>query len=246
MKPKHSPTLILILGVVGLLLQLWLLSTMDKETGLLASGHPAPVLLLLLTIGVLALLVLVCKRLGKGNPRYDRLFPPSQPGAIGALAGAVGILLGAVSALFGGGGFLGILTGVSGILAAVCLVLLSHYRLNGHRPSFLLRGLASVHLLLRLVCCYRGWSAEPQMGLYCFPLLASVFLTLAAFHRTCFDVGMGKRQQYVFFDLGAVFFCILAVPGGDWLFYLTAGVWMFTELCTLRPVKKRAPKPRED
>lgn len=246
MKPNHSPYLVLALGGVGLLLQVWLLSTVDKKTGLLASGHPAATLLLLLTLLVLLLLLLTGKRLGKGNPRYDRLFPASQLGAVGSLTGAAGIFLDAVVTLMGGNGILDSLTGLFGILAAICLVVLSKYRRKGQKSSFLLRGVVCVYLLMRLVCRYRDWSAEPQMHLYIYPLLAQVFLTLATFHRTCFDVGMGKRRQYVFFNLGAVFFCCLSIPNGGWLIYLTTGFWMFTELCTLRPLRRRRPKPRED
>lgn len=240
LKPKSLTHLVPALGAVGLLLQIWLMASRN-EKGLLASGHPATYLTLLLTVLTLVVLFLTGRQLG-GRMRYERLFPASQPGAIGCLVGAVGILLSAVQMLNGSRDLLTLLAGGLGVLAAICLVVLSHYRLKGLRPTFLLRSVVCLYLLLHLVCQYRGWSAEPQLQLYCYPLLASVFLALAGFHRASFDVGYCGRPRYVLIDLGAVYFCCLSLVSADWLFYLTVGFWSYTELCTLRPMKKRSPQ----
>lgn len=237
-KPRQLPFLIPVLGALGFLLRLWLLSAAN-EVGLLPSGHFAGIALVLLSVVVLGALFLVCSTLGAGKLRYHRLFPASQRGAIGCLAGAVGILLEAIGLLTGDLNAMNILTGVCGVLAAVCLVLLSHFRLNGHRPTLLLRSAVCLFLMLRMVGQYHVWSAEPQVALYFCHLLASILLALSCFHRTTFDLGQGNRPLFVLLDLAAVYFCCLSVTGDGWIFYLTTGFWMYTELCTLRPLRKR-------
>lgn len=236
-KPKQLPILIPALGIVGLVLRLWMLST--KDAGLLQKGHVSGVALVLLSFVVIGALFLVSTALGTGKLRYQRLFPASQQGAVGCLAGAVGMLLEAIGLMTGESSTTNLITGICGILAAVCLVLLSHYRLNGQRPTLLLRSVVCVFLLLRMVSQYHVWSAEPQLALYICQLLASISLALACFHRTTFDLGHGNRPLFVLLNLTSVYFCCLAVAGDGWIFYLTAGFWMYTELCTLRPVRKR-------
>ena len=241
-KPKQLPLLIPILGGLGLLLRLWLLSTADDK-GLLKNWHISGILLLLLSLGVLVLLFLTAPALGSGKLRYQRLFPASQQGAIGCLAGAVSLLLEAIGLLKADFSTMNLICGICGVLAAVSLVLLSHYRLNGRRPTLLLRSVVCLFLLLRMVAHYHVWSAQPQLPLYICQLLASVCLALACFHRTTFDLGHGNRPLFVLLNLAAVYVCCLSIASADWLFYLCCGFWMYTELCTLRPLRKRPAQP---
>ena len=240
-KPAALPAVVTVAGVAGLLLRYWLYTTGTDDRGLLVSGHMAGILLWALTAVVVALVFLGTRFLVKG-PKYGFNYPASIPGAIGAGLGAVGILMQAAPDLLGGDR-IGVITGVLGILAAAGVGVTAMCRWRGQRVSVIFHVLACVYLMLRLVCLYRVWCADPQLMDYAFSLFAMVCLMLSVYYRACFDAGMGKRRPLAFFHLCAVFFCLAALYGsGSELFYLFTAVWMLTDLCNLSPFRPRQKK----
>lgn len=240
---KHLPRYVLAAGGVGLLLRIWLLSGVD-EKGFLVSNPAATVLLCVVAIAVPAALFILTRQLTEAN-KYAFNFPPSPIAAIGTLLAALSIGIHSILSLFGSVDAIDVISGILGILSAGTLVVAGLCRLNGRRPSFLLHCTAALYLMLRLICQYRHWSADPQVLDYCFSILATVCLLLAVYHRAAFDLGTGDRRSYGFFCLTCGFFCCLSLVGWeDVLYYLGIGAWMFTDLCNLSPLKGRGSHHR--
>ena len=235
-KPRYIPLLALGGGVLGFLLQLWLLTTGTDQKGLLRTDHPANTLLFLLTAGVLAVLYL-CLRPLTGTPTYKRMFKHSRLAAIGCWAGALGILIAELGMLAPITSGIALLRLLMGLIAAACLALLGLCRLRGARPKLYLQACVTVYLMFHLVSQYRNWSAEPQLQVYCFQILASVCLMLRGYHGATLDACCGSRRWYVFFNYSALFFSYLALCGGQWIFYLAMILWTATDACSLRPVR---------
>ena len=221
-KPGLFPWFTLFAGILGVALRCWLLSLADANA-LLPENHIAGVLsfiLLAITLGVCALFI--SRR--QLPEQYSRRFPRSVLSAICILLGAVGLCYSGFTRSIVGG--LSILFPVMCVLGALCLLVIAFCRFQGMRPNFLLRCAVTVCLMLRAVVCCRSWGTEPQLQLYFFQLLASVFLLLATFHHTELDAGLGHYRRYCFFNQAALFCCCLCLPGEEVLFYLSAALWM--------------------
>lgn len=220
-------------SAIGLLLRIWLLTAGFDEGGLMYPWHAAAILLWVLTAVVAAVVIWGCRNIVEAS-KYGFNFPASQIGAAGTAAAALGILVSCILQLVDGADSFSTVAVILGFLAVGCLLFTANCRLKGQHPQIYFHGLVSVYLIFRLVSQYRVWSPDPQLQDYCFQLLATICLMLACYHRTMFDANMGKRRLYAIFSLLAVFFCLVSVPGcHDWLFYLTCGAWMVTNLCSL-------------
>ncbi len=224
LKPKYIPVLALGGGLLGAGLRLWLFATGLDAQGLLRTGHPADVLVFVLTAVVLAGIYL-CLPHADGAQPYEQQFPVSLPAAIGCWIAALGILITDFRELTALQDTTTVISFILGLAAVTALAMLGLCRLWGVRPSVLLHGCVTLYLMIHLVSLYRVWSAETQLQSYGFQLLASVFLMLSCYHRTTLDDGSGSRRWLLFFHYGALFFCCLATVGGSWLFYLTMALW---------------------
>lgn len=242
-RPWHLPWLTLGLSALGLALRIWLYATGIDEKGFLPAGHPAEILLWILTAVTAAGLFWLTRPV-KGQGGYKTNFPASIPGAIGCWAAAAGIFITALGNLMSGSDGVAIITGSLGILCVPALIFAGYSRYRGARSSFLFYALVCVFYIAQLVYQYRHWSADPQLQDYCFQLLASVGLMLTIFQRATFDVKLGKRRNYAFMSLLSFYFCILSIPHCEQrLLYIVMAVWLFTNLCSLRPLRHRQSAP---
>lgn len=246
LKPASLPYLIAGAGILGALLRVWLLTGGTDEKGLLKAGHPSQILLWILTATAILLLIWLTRDLVKA-PKYSFNYPASLYGAVGAWIGAAGILLNTVEEMNRGGDLLLAINTVLGIASAAAIVYIGLCRRKGQPVSVLFHCLVCVYMMVHLVCLYRQWSSDPQLQDYCFQLLCVVCLVLSLFQRASFDAAMGNRRLLVLYHLGAVYFGLLAIPGsGSPFFYLGTGIWMLTDLCSLKPlVRVRRPQPPE-
>lgn len=229
----------LYLGIPALGFMVLLHRTGVDDRGLFIPGHFSGVFLWILTAAMTALTVAALLRYG-GKTKYGRMFPPSTPAACGILAAAIAVLWSAWNIFRSGSGALEVAVGLLGLLCAIALVYLAWCRFRAIRGSFLLWCAVSVFLMMRLMFAYRSWSAQPELLHYCFPLLASVCVTLACYYRTAFAVGMGNRRLYLFFTQMGAFFCLVTLGSGFDLFYLGALLWCLLDLTSLRPLKTGA------
>ena len=236
-KPKWIPFISVGAGALGLCLQLWLFGTGIDSRGLLRPEHPASFLcfaVLALTFGVLYL----CLRPMTGKPAYEKLFPKRTLPLLGAVLGAAGILYAILSDMASLQSRLAVLCCITGALAALGMLLGGGLRLYGKKPHVLCHSFVALFLMVYLICGYQGWSTEPELQRYFFPLLACVFLMLTAYHRATLDNLTGSRRWFVFFNYSSVFFCFGALRSENWPFYLGLALWCLTSCCNLNPEKE--------
>lgn len=216
----------ILLGIIGMALQSWLLSAMDSK-GLLPYHHIGGTL----TFILLALVVAGCFfffRNVKTDKDIAQMFPRT-PLAAGSILAAVGIGFSAFSS--GAADTLSFLVQILGVLSALALGYVGFCRLKGKRPHFLLYALIALFLILRTLTYCRGWSAETQVSLFFFPLLANLFLLLTVYYRSALEASLKNCRQFMLFRQLTLFCCLLSMPGGDWLFYLSGAVWVATDFC---------------
>lgn len=238
-KPDLLPLIVLAAGIIGLLLRLWQSMAGTDEKGLLITGHISGILLAILSVVTLVVIAVGTFTLTQGN-QYRRNFPASLPACVCTGLAAVGILITAISYLSEPLDVVSFITGVSGLLATVCLAFLSYGRFRGRQPSLLLHICICVFMMLHLISQYRIFSSEPQVQSYCYPLLATVCIMLSSYQSATFAGNYGIRKMHAFFHLAAVYFCCLCLIGDHTpLLHLVMGAWMLTDLCSLRPAPRR-------
>lgn len=215
----------IIAGIAGMAMQSWLFSTADSH-GLLLHGHISEILSCLLLAGVAVVCFLFLKNV-KTTGAYAQLFPQSPIAAGGSLLAAAGILFSAFTPA--AVGFLKIVVRVLGIIAGLALAVGGFARLQGKRPNCLLYAAVAVYLIFRTLAFCQGWSAEVQAQVYFFPLLAHLFLLLAAYYRAALAADFKNCRQYFLFRQLALVCCLMGLAGGDRMFYLAGAVWMATD-----------------
>lgn len=248
LKSANLPTLVMGAGGVGLLLRIWLLNSGVDSNGFLRLSHPANILLWIVVSVVLVGLFLLTKDLVEAA-NYSFNFPASNVSSWGSFIAAFGIGFGSFVDAFSVTTGIEILTTILGLVSALMLVLSGYSRKRGATPSVMSHIAISIYLVLRLISFYRTWNSDPQLLDYCFPLLATAFLMLATYHRATFAANSGKRRPYAFCSLVAVFFSYLSLVGSEnILFFMSAAVWLTTDLCSLIPMPgiKLFQYPREE
>lgn len=228
-KPGLFPWFSLLTGLIGLSMQSVMLSAVDRN-GLLPAGHFGGVVSFILLAVTLGTCFLTLRRASFSHA-YGHQFPKSYIAAAGNVLGAAGMIYCTVTQ--SAAGVFGILLRVLGALSGVVLLVMAYCRAKGQRPNYLLRCVVTVYLLLRTVACCRDWGAEPQLQLFFFPLMASLFLAMASYYHTELDAKNGDCRRYFFMSQAALFCCCLSIPGEGGLFYLFAGIWMAADHCVL-------------
>lgn len=232
-------------GFLGLLLRIWLFSTGLDEKNLLSVTHPAHFLILVLTVVTIVLLFFF-------RPNPDCIIrknpPASGIGLLGQFLAGMGILGASFAELFTSQDFTMTITSMLGILAALCLLSLCWKQTQRNKSRTFEMVAITVYLMAHLISQYRQWSAEPQLQNYLFQVLGSVFLMVACYYRTCLELLGGKLRWYVFFNQGALLFCLYSLNTRLWPFYLAMGLWSLFDFLTIIQSVRRLPpqKPREE
>ena len=239
-KEKLLPWVVLGTGLLGTSLSFLAAGMGTDHRGLLPAQHPTHILICLLTAVIMGFLFYILKDV-RGPLSYGKTFPVDILSLAGYGAGVVGIVGASVSTLLLPATVPGILSGVTGFLAAVSMGLIGFFRYKKLHPHYVFHGVITIHLLLLLVFRYQDWNTQPQLQLYFPQLMASLFLMLTLYHRTALDAGTGTRRNFAFFCFGSVFFCCLAMVCDQWLFYLGMGIWCFTNQCNLKQTKALPP-----
>lgn len=229
-KTRFFPWTTLIVGLIGFALRSWLYS--DMQDGLLPADHPAGILCFILLALVMAAVWFGVQNVSS-TAAYAELFPPSAAGGAGTLLAAVGIGISAFSMECVG--MFCILVPATGILAAAALAATALFRLKGQQPFWALHCIVAVYFMVRTMACCSTWSSQTQVQLYIFQLLACCFLLMAGYYRAAMGILGGRPALYVFFSQAALFCCCLCCVGSDWLFYLSAGIWMAADYCIIPP-----------
>ena len=243
LRPKYLPLLVLATGTLGFLLRLVILGGGPDQDGLYQRA-PFAWALLWLMMGLTAAAVWIIVQPLQRTGSYRQNFPPSPSACVGGALAALGLIARSFSA-FSKGGVLGVLTGLSGLAAAAVMALVALARLQGRRPFFASHALVCLHMALGLFNDCRDWSNESQFGMFLMELLAQTAVMLAAYYLATFDVALGRRRPSLFWSLMGVELCLIALADRtEPLFYMTMAVWLTTNLCSLRPLRRR-PRPQE-
>ena len=216
-------------GGIGLCLRLWLFASTD-EKGLLPTHHPADTLLYILTALVLVIVFLTCREVS-ASP-FGRSFRRTAE-IIGNFAGAVGLLLGAFADQSS------TLSTVIYLAGCIFLLMAAFFAFQKKRFPYWLGAAITVVLIVSTVIQCRTWGAIPQIQQYFFPLLASVFLILTAYHRTTVAAKQGKRRLLAFFSQCALFLCCLSLNSNPVL-YLGMACWAAVQLFPCYHTKKES------
>ncbi len=233
MKPRHLPVFALPLGIIGFFVRYWLLTGGLDSRELIIPEHPANILSFVLLPTTFGVFYLMLKPL-TGKPAHKQLFPKSLLALFGALAAAAGLL---ITLLFSTQPTINYIFGVAAALGVAAGGILQFTK---KRPNVFCHGIVALYMMLHLIFQYKQWSAEPELQEYFFPLLACIFVMLTAYHRTCLDNLSGSRKWFAFFNYGSVFLCLTSLYSENWLFYLSLGLWCFTNGCSLTPCKEMA------
>ena len=251
LSPRKMKLLVPACGILGLLLRLLYAATGTDRKGLLVSGHPAWIALLLLCAAAAAAVVL-CVRGIRGPDSYRASFPHSNLSAAGNVLAAIGAVACTfhywrgddvfVQAFSPAASAARLLGGAALSLAPVAFLLAAVCRRRGRKPNFLLHVVICIYFAIQALSLYQTWSFDPQIQEYCFQLFASIALTMTAYQLALFDLDKGSHRKLWLFGLAAVYLCCLSLDCG--LFYITGAIWAITALSSLR--RKRTHKPAEE
>lgn len=240
---SYLPILVPMAAVLALGLRLWTMGGGPDSAGLYAPQPLAWALLWLVTAATMAGIYLLTRRL-KNPGRYSDNFPASILGAVGCVLGGLGVLSSALVTFPDTKDLLATITAILGLVSAAALILSGVIRYSGGKPHFGIHAIATLYFALRIFNCCRHWSNVTQTSEFLFQFLASVCVMLATYQLCCFDVNLGDRRSSLLWSLAAVYFCVLALPmGEDIYFYGGMLIWLMQNLCATRPLK--ANKPQE-
>ena len=247
---KTVPGLVVLTSLLGALFRL-LTRGNGPDAGGLFEPRPVAWCLLWAFTAVTAVLIVYAVRKLRNPGTYRDNYPKSPGALVCSLPMAANMLITGVrqlrSCLEPTGvemmlkpDFISVATGILGMVAGACLVLSGLNRIFEKKPFFLLNGLICLYFALRLFHHCRDWSNEPQLGIVVFPFLASLVMMLASYHRTCFDVEMGNRRMFLFWSLMGVYLSVVAMLSYEEpLFYGSCALWLLTDLCSLRPLRRK-------
>lgn len=238
LKSTLLPWLTLGAGILGLILRSWLYTSGMDGKGLLIESHPANAMSFIVCALFLGALILCVSDLGHA-PAYTMLFPEGKPILLGNCIAAVGLAATGFFELQSAEGMFGLVYFLVTLLAAASLAFIGWCSYKKTPVSFLFHAAVTMFFMLRLITQYQHWSSEPQLQNFFFPLAASIFLMLTAYHRTTLDARSGNRSTYVFFNQAALFFCLMSLPGEYWLYYGAMSIWSAVNLCSLKSIRKR-------
>lgn len=218
---KLLPYFTLIAGVTGFQLRAWLFSAMD-EKHLLPANHPAEPCLFLLTAIVLGVLFLSTRKLSVRPVSQKRLRSFELFAAFCYVLGGLGLICFAFSGHVVKLAKLAVFASLAG---GLMMVLGAVLKLIGKPLPFALPAVLTVVLMLNAVAQCQVWGSVPQLLLYFFPLLASVFLILTAYQKTVLTTGKGNPALLLFFSQAAMFFCFVSLSSQQWPLYLGMLFW---------------------
>ena len=213
-------------GILGLLLRIWLFSAID-ERGLLPAKHIADTGLFLLTALTLSVVFLATRNLetcplSKGFLRLS--------GIAGCALGGAGLCCAGFDLFSHGSARFSHISAFICIVGGLVLLSMAVLRFLRKRIPFGFPAVLTVCLMVNTVVQCQVWGSSPQLQEYFFPLIASVFLVLSAYHTTYQAADQPKPNSLAFFSQSAVFFCCVCLNDAQWPLYLGLLFWAAAQL----------------
>lgn len=234
-KPNILSCLCALGGVLAFCLRLWFLKTGVDSRGLLVTDHIGNTLSFVVTALTLLPAALLTLKVPDAKQSHSKA---SRLAALGSALGCVGLIAAAWQLLSGSSALLTTVTGILGIVSALCAAYTAVCRLKGLRTSPWVSCVIIVFLMLLPIQLYRHWSAQTQLPRYFFQLLGCVCLLLWAFQRAALEIGTGSWRTYLLLRHCGIFFCVAAAAGNAQpLFYLTVAAWILLDGLFVSPEK---------
>ena len=232
---KLYPLLGLALGLVGAGCRFLLYALGMDEKGLLTPGHPAAVLLWVVTAAAVLAAVLAAMTFREDNKAPDETCR-SIPEALGTAVMALGAFSTLLLTENNGIATLLRLHRILSVLAFFCMLAAAVFRLMGKPVPFGCYAGAAVFFFVHVVTRYRAWSGDPQMADYLHALGAGLCLSLVSYYETALVVGLGGRRQRFALGILGIFCCVAAAARGEYpALHLCGAVWILSVLLTVRP-----------
>ena len=223
-------------GGLGLVLRLYLFSNMD-ENKLLPAGHWADTSLYILSALTLGVLFLATRELAprRVNKQFLQIC-----GTCAYLLGGFSLILSAALSLPVSHAKLGWLAVSASLVGGLAMVFMAALKLARKRLPYWLPAILTVVLMLNTVTQCQVWGAVSQLQVYFFPLLASIFLILSAYHKTIFAAKHTNTRLLAFFSQGALFFCCLSLNTTQWYMYFGMMLWAVVQIYPCILTKKES------
>lgn len=234
LKTTLVPLFTAFLGAVGMLIRFWIHTAGTDPEGLVIKGHPSLTAMAVLLIGFGALLAVVAIFMDKAPTAPHK----STVGAVGCFIGAAGLLITAFTELIAMSAaqqqvsisqLSGVLSILFGFGSVAVFVLMGNRRKQGKSMNVWSYAVIVAFFVFHLLQQYQLWTRQPQLSDYLFPLLDSVFLMLATYHRACKDLGQPAQWQYLVLSQAALFFSMLSMGGQSRVFYISMAAWMLLD-----------------
>lgn len=222
-------------GILGLLLRLWLFAAED-EKGLLPAHHFAGVMLYILSAVVLLVLFLSTRRLTprRISKQFIRLSTTYS-----CLLGGLGLALNAAFKLSASPVKLAWLATAASLAGTLVMVAMAILCFTCKRVPYIFPAFISIVMAIETIAQCQVWGAEPQVHVYFFPLLASVFLILTAYCNTLMTARQPIAKRLAFFSQSALYFCILSLNSSQWMLYLGMLFWAASQIYPCTRFKKK-------
>ena len=133
----------------------------------------------------------------------------------------------------------GVLVNIVCFIGMFLLLLAALFSLKKKVMPYQLGVAITVVLMVFTVTQCRAWGAIPQIQHYVFPLLASVFLILTAYHRTKLLAKQNTRTNLAFFSQCALFLCCLSLNTNP-ILYFGMACWAAVQLFSCYQPKKES------
>lgn len=225
-KTTFYSALYALLGAAGVLLYRQAFAASTDEMGLLVRGSLPEILLWVLTACAAAGAVVLSRKCTVGDPH-------PVAGILGSLVYIAGIFT-LLREPVNGPELLTLLFRGAPVLTMVCLAASIVFYALRRKPHFLLELAPALLAFLLLVECYQLWSERPLILNYFFGLGAVLSLLLFSYHRLERSAQMPCKALYPITGLLGVFFCLAAVPQGDFSrFFAAAALWIAAEMTSL-------------
>ena len=232
---RFADCFVLLAAIIGCLLRLWLQNTGVDQKGLYQTGHPAWILLCVVSVVIVAFLWFVTREAGDDR-RYSENFPRSTTGGVTHILMALVLTYVGITELLDTTGTLDQLTAIACLLSAVMLGATALERFGGHQPAMFLHLIPCIFFALRLFQTGRNLGTEPEVCTFLFGFLAAVSMVLAFYYLWAFDMNMGNRRRSLFWSLSAAYFCLVTTfeSAGSWVQYMVFAAFLLSNLCQLK------------
>lgn len=220
MKPKLTALLVTVMGIVCLAAQS-LLFAKTEPGGLLPGGHWT---IYVIAGGFLAAAAILAVYLWKGSARDYRIRTKLPVQAIGCAAAAAAHIYWA----FTDDGIRLFL--ILKLAAALCLLMLAVYRLQGKKAPLVFSAVAAIAMLALCFGQYRVWSRYTQLHEYLFPALAALSTALYSVEFCAMESPQKSCKKAFILNLSALFCTVACLNSPIWPYYGLMLLWLISGL----------------